>query len=82
MKALLLAALLCAGCSGISILNPLDPTAGLSGDQIKALKENGQVVYGCFHLAGPPPGGSMIWLVLPQGVTPNLKFGDGCHILQ
>lgn len=82
MKALLFAASLLAGCSGLAFLNPLDPGAGLTPEQIQSLRQNGQAVYGCFQIGGPPPAGNMVWMVVPQGITPNFRFGDNCHIIQ
>lgn len=82
MKRLILAALLLAGCQGLTFIRALDSGQGLSSDQIKALKENNQDVYGCFQIGGPPPSGNMVWIIVPKGSPVNFRFSDNCHIFQ
>jgi hypothetical protein len=53
----------------------------MTAEQIKAYKESGQDVYGCFQIGGPPPAGNTLWLVVPKGVVVNSQFGDNCHLI-
>lgn len=78
----LISLLLFVGCSGFALLHGIDSTQGLSAEQIKALRDTGHSVYGCFQIGGPPPAGNMVWIIVPQGTPVNFKFGDNCHVIQ
>ena len=79
--ALLLALFLSAGCSGILLHHAMDKGEALSSEQIRAYNEVGASVYGCFSLAGPPPAGSTVWIIVPKGSPVNFTFVDNCHLL-
>ncbi len=70
------------GCSGIALLHGIDSAQGLNPDQIKALRDTGHSVYGCFQIGGPPPSGNLVWIVVPQGTPVTFKFSDNCHVIQ
>lgn len=74
--------LVLGGCSGIALLHGIDSSQGLTTEQIKALRDTGHSVYGCFQIGGPPPAGNTVWVVVPQSTPINFLFGDNCHILR
>ncbi len=79
--ALLLAMFLSAGCSGILLHHAMDQGQALSAEQVDAYNRVGAAVYGCFALAGPPPAGSTVWIIVPKGSPVNFAFTDNCHLL-
>lgn len=79
---LLVIAYFLTGC--ISALGGLGipSQSDLTPAQIKAYKEAGQDVWTCLSVAGPPPAGRLIAIVVPQGTKPNITFGEGCNLHQ
>ena len=81
LVASLLSVLLSAsGCTGMLIGNALNQGQNLTPEQIKAYKDVGADVYGCFQIGGPAPAGNTQWIVMPIGKGTPPKFMDGCHI--
>ena len=79
--ALLVLALLFSGCGVIALDRAIGQGQNLTPEQIKAYRDANVDVYGCFQLAGPPPAGATIWLLLPKGAPVTFKFGDNCHLV-
>ena len=83
INALLLAILLSAtqGCA-TQLISKVAQGDNLTPEQIKAYRESGHDVYGCFQISGPPPSGATVWVIVPKDTKVGFKFGDACHILQ
>ena len=73
---------LASGCGVIALDRAINNGQQLSAEQIKAYRDANVDVYGCFQIAGPPPAGATIWLMVPKGAPVTFKFGDNCHIIQ
>lgn len=56
-----------AGCGIIPIQTAFDRGQTLTPDQITALRANDLDVYSCIFIAGPPPAGRAIWIIVPRG---------------
>ena len=75
---LLLALLLSvSGC----VLGPI-AAQQLTSDQMTALQQYNQTgdVYACGVIGGPPPLGSIIFIVVPKGTPVDLAFPPSCPI--
>jgi hypothetical protein len=83
MKVLLLAAILTLvpGCAGMLLLKEIDAGHFPTQDEVAALDKIGAAVYGCFTIAGPPPAGNTVWLIVPKGTPVTFAFGDNCHLI-
>lgn len=81
LLAIILACLLSLSCSGILIHHALDQGQTLSKEQIQAYREMNMDVYGCFAVAGPPPSGGTIWIIVPKGSAVTFSISDGCRLL-
>lgn len=66
-----------AGC----VLGPIGASQ-LNSSQMRALKEYNDTgdVYACGMIGGPPPIGSVIFIVVPKGTPVDLAFPPSCPI--
>lgn len=66
---------------GGCILGPI-AAQQLSSDQMQQLKDYNQTgdVYACGVIGGPPPLGSIIFIVVPKGAPVDLAFPPSCPI--
>ena len=66
-----------SGC----VLGPIGASQ-LSSSQMRALKEYNDTgdVYACGTIGGPPPIGSIIFIVVPKGTPVDLAFPPSCPI--
>ena len=83
LKAFLLAVFLSLtpGCAGFLITQELKAGHFPTKEEVEALETIGSAVYGCFTIAGPPPAGNTVWLIVPKGTPVNFAFGDSCHLI-
>lgn len=76
---ILILSLMLPGCS-ILWGNPGN-YQNLTPDQIEAYKKNGQRVYSCTSIAGPPPAGRVIFITVPvEAPMPAIAFGADCQV--
>ena len=53
----------------------------LSPDQIKELQKLELDVYACVVVAGPPPAGKFVYVLVPRlDKKPDIRFGENCQI--
>ena len=69
-----------AGCGMTSLFGP-GAYSEMSPAQIAAYQKLALDVYACSTLAGPPPSGRIVYIVVPRlDKKPDVKFGSDCQI--
>jgi hypothetical protein len=81
LAALLIIVAFLPGCTGMLIGNALGQGQSLTPEQVAEYRKVNSKVYMCVQVAGPPPSGSTMWLVVPSESQFNPKFGDGCRLI-
>lgn len=77
---LLIVFALVSGCGLTSIFGP-SAYSEMSPDQIAAMQKMQLDVYACSTLAGPPPSGRIVYIVVPRlDKKPDVRFGSDCQI--
>lgn len=82
ITAILLAMLFFSSCSGILLLHQMDQGQPMTAEQLKTYKDMQMDVYSCVEIAGPPPAGHVVNIIMPNNSKPAPRFGDGCRIIQ
>ncbi len=53
----------------------------MSPEQIAAMQKMELDVYSCIVVAGPPPSGKFVYVIVPRlDKKPDIKWGDNCAI--
>lgn len=68
------------GCTGVLTGNQYGRD-NLTAEQIKAYNDQGNKVYMCVQVVGPPPSGAVMHIIVPKDSVYQPRFGDGCRIL-
>ena len=72
-----LVALLLSGCT----LMQAKSYDQMSPEQMKALNDMHIDVYSCITVAGPPPSGKFVYVLVPRlDKKPDVRFGENCAI--
>ena len=70
------------GCTSMLIGNSLGQGQSLSPEQVAEYRKQNSKVFICVQVAGPPPAGATMWIVVPAESQYSPRFGDGCRLVQ
>lgn len=73
----LIVLLLVTGCT----LMKANTFEHLTPEQIKELQKMELDIYSCIVVAGPPPAGKFVYVLVPRlDKKPDIRFGENCQI--
>jgi hypothetical protein len=79
VRSLFLIGMLALAACGTTIGGVADNAAM---ETAKQMKDAGLDVYLCFNLSGPPPSGGFNVVGVPQGKTPDIRWGSNCQPME